>query len=75
MKPKQMTSRDPSSQEGRRYGGCLVMLGIVLILGGLFYGILWGLQGAYLGEMSPQKSPAQKRPSTPSLSPSIGAEP
>jgi hypothetical protein len=76
MTPREMTrAGDASAQEGPRYGGCLVLLGVALILGGLFYGILWGLRGAYLGDMSPVKSSTEQRLNTPTPSPSSGAEP
>jgi len=67
-----MSEGKPTQGAERRYSGCLVMLLIAIILGGLFYGILWGLQGAYLGELSPN----QARPSLdpPPTSPS-GAKP
>jgi len=51
-----MSEGKPTQGAERRYSGCLVMLLIAFILGGLFYGILWGLQGAYLGELSPKQA-------------------
>jgi len=76
MTPQDMTrAGEASAQEGQRYGGCLVLLAVALTLGGLFYGILWGLRGAYLGDMSPVKSSTEQRLETLNPSPSSRAEP
>ena len=53
----------PKGQSGR-HSGLIVLIVVALLLGGIWYGIQWTLEGAYLGELSPTQLP-----------PSTGAKP